>query len=236
MWFADLGPRLRARAGTPVIRAGTSAEIAAVAPSLADALIKPNAPLLVPANTNSCIAKPNMIPADGVTGQQGAPTRVTSESESHQRDSAGVTLVTLVTSVPPTAELDEVVPDSVAQRWREAIARIEGQDAPARVRSARWQQFIKDANTFIEEWAARATADGWDAVCLFGVLPEAPEAAIHVAGLVWLLQGDNVVAITASTASIMTRSGAIQTYYRRPSIRDAIPAWDLCNRVTGVTV
>jgi hypothetical protein len=43
-----------------------------------------------------------------------------------------------------------------------------------------------------------------------------PFARIDQAGLLWVLNGANLVALTENTATIETRTGARQTYRRRP--------------------
>jgi hypothetical protein len=50
---------------------------------------------------------------------------------------------------------------------------------------------------------------------LFGCDDVRPFARIDLQGLPWLLKGDRLVAITANTAIIETKSGARQTYRRR---------------------
>ena len=46
------------------------------------------------------------------------------------------------------------------------------------------------------------------------------------AGLVILLHGDELAALTADTARIRTSSGALLTYYRRPR-PGAVPLWEI---------
>ena len=43
-----------------------------------------------------------------------------------------------------------------------------------------------------------------------------PFARIDQAGLLWVLNGAKLVALTENTATIETRTGALQTYRRRP--------------------
>jgi hypothetical protein len=51
---------------------------------------------------------------------------------------------------------------------------------------------------------------GWMAVELFGLHPDAPMARYDRMGLIWLLQGEHVVALTATEARL---SGL--TFYRK---------------------
>ena len=97
---------------------------------------------------------------------------------------------------------------------------------PAGMRPDRWQEMIDDAGGFLDRWAVKAAALGWDTASVFGAHAERPVERVDCAGLVWLLHGDEVVAITADMARIRTRTGALQTYHRRPRPGVA-PLWEL---------
>jgi len=100
-------------------------------------------------------------------------------------------------------------------------------ECPAAVDSARWQQAIQDADSFIAKWGAQANALGWTARELFGLHPVPPRPAptyqrlarYDATGLIWLLQGCPVVALTDGEAAIQ-RSGAVVVYRkdRKPAL------------------
>ena len=92
---------------------------------------------------------------------------------------------------------------------------------PDYVPEDRWHQAIADAATFISEWGAQAQAFRWTKRELFG-LPDVPDrprpnyqrlSRYDQIGLVWLLQGRHVVALTKDTAVIETANGTV--VYRR---------------------
>jgi hypothetical protein len=93
---------------------------------------------------------------------------------------------------------------------------------PALVPAARWQQAIEDGRSFLAKWGRQAEALGWTARDLFGL--HQPPAKPHPSysrlsrndhtGLVWLLDGRKVLALTAETAAIHNPSGSITTYRR----------------------
>jgi hypothetical protein len=88
-------------------------------------------------------------------------------------------------------------------------------DVPAR----RWRQFLADVGGFIASgFAEQAAALGWSEVDLYGCDDTRPFARIDQAGLLWSLNGDRLVAITANAATIETRTGARQTWRRRPAV------------------
>jgi hypothetical protein len=93
---------------------------------------------------------------------------------------------------------------------------------PALVPVDRWQAAVEDGRAFLARWGEQAEALGWTARDLFGL--HQPPAQPHPSyrrlsrydetGLIWLLQGRPVVALTDATAAIQNPTAAI-TVYRR---------------------
>lgn len=96
---------------------------------------------------------------------------------------------------------------------------LEGR-CPDYVDMERWQQAVTDGRKFLASWGDQATALGWKPKEVFG-LPT-PPAKPHPSysrlsrydetGLVWLLEGKAVVAMSSSTAAIRHPSGSITNY------------------------
>jgi len=109
---------------------------------------------------------------------------------------------------------------TVAGHWYENTLEALRLRCPEFVEADRWQQAVRDADCFLDVWGAQATALGWSARDLFGLhpTPERPGANYQrlarydCTGLIWLLQGRLVVALTADTAAIQVKSGGILTY------------------------
>jgi hypothetical protein len=86
----------------------------------------------------------------------------------------------------------------------------------------RWRAAVEDGRRFLARWGEQAEALGWTATDLFGL--HKPLAKPHPSysrlsrydeiGLIWLLQGRPVVALTEATAAIHSPTAAI-TVYRR---------------------
>ena len=92
----------------------------------------------------------------------------------------------------------------------------------------RWLRFIDDCGRFLDEgWAACAEALGWGPLDLFGCNRDKPFARISQAGLLWLLEGRKLLALTADTAAIATHSGGKLTFYRRLLETGGVLAWEL---------
>jgi len=85
----------------------------------------------------------------------------------------------------------------------------------------RWSELLADAETFLARWGKAAQQLGWIALDLFSVHPLAPAARIGCWGLILFVRGGDVVALTASAATIRHRSAAVLTY-RRADQTDAI--------------
>ena len=93
---------------------------------------------------------------------------------------------------------------------------------PELVPVACWQHADEDGRRFLARWGKQAEALGWTARDLFGL--QTPPAEPHPSysrlsrydetGLIWLLQGRPVIALTETTAAIQNPTWAI-TIYRR---------------------
>jgi hypothetical protein len=114
------------------------------------------------------------------------------------------------------------------QSWIDGVAQLDAERVPGDVPPRRWRQFIYDAARFLDSgFAAQAAALDWDALDLFGCDQKRPYARIDNAGLIWLLNGDRLVALTEQSARIETKSGATLTYYRKPGGLGRALAWEL---------
>jgi hypothetical protein len=99
---------------------------------------------------------------------------------------------------------------------------------PALVPDDRWRQAVKDGRQFLAAWGEQAHTLGWTARELFGLHPipshPAPSyerlARYDATGLIWLLRGRPVIALTASEAAIRGHSGATVTYrkHNKPAL------------------
>lgn len=98
---------------------------------------------------------------------------------------------------------------------------------PELVEPERWLQAINDAEAFLTVWGAQAGALGWTARELFGLHPVPAQSAAafrrlaryDTTGLIWLLQGRPVIALTETEAAIQS-AGAVVMYrkHRKPAL------------------
>jgi hypothetical protein len=105
--------------------------------------------------------------------------------------------------------------------YRDTLAALRSK-CPELIETDRWQQAVRDAETFLQRWSEQAQTLGWTARDLFGLhsVPDRPapsyrRLSCYVAtGLIWLLQGRPVTALTETAATFLASSGANLTYYR----------------------
>src|SRR5262249_1048698 len=82
---------------------------------------------------------------------------------------------------------------------------------------------VADGKTFLAKWGEQAQALGWTAKDLFGLVrvPDNAKPSFNrlsrydETGLIWLLDGRRVVALTEGTAAIQNPATASITMYRR---------------------
>jgi hypothetical protein len=116
----------------------------------------------------------------------------------------------------------------VPRIWAEGFARLDPNRPPGDVPLKRWQRLVDDVGRFLDSpFSTVAAALGWGPLDLFGCNRDRPFARIDQAGLLWLLNGDRLLALTEHTATIETRTGARQTYRRKPSEPGRVLAWEL---------
>ena len=122
------------------------------------------------------------------------------------------------------AEYDGKIP----REWAEGFARLDPDRPPADVPPRRWLQFVDDVGRFLDSrLAQQAAALGWGSFDLFGCDRDRPFARIDQAGLLWLPNGNRLVALSAEAAAVETRAGERLTYRRKRIEVGCVLAWEL---------
>lgn len=111
--------------------------------------------------------------------------------------------------------------NGMPREWAEGFATLCTIPPPALFNPDRWRQIVDDGGHFLDLWGRQAALLGWKALDVFGVNPAAPESRYDSMGLVPLLNGRRVSAITADTARI-ERGG---TFYRQNMNANSIAIW-----------
>lgn len=122
-------------------------------------------------------------------------------------------------------EYEGVIP----REWAEGFARLDPDRPSGDVPLKRWQRFVDDVGLFLDgPFCAVAKALGWGPHDLFGCDRGRPFARIDRAGLLWLVNGDKLVALSEDAAGIETRAGGERhTYRRKPAEPGRVLAWEL---------
>jgi hypothetical protein len=148
-------------------------------------------------------------------------------------------LLSLLSSTnPPATEIwDEAEEERAAiveydggapRAWAEALARLDPARPPCDIPPKRWLCFIDDCGRFLDDgWLPCAEALGWGPLDLFGCNRVKPFARIDHAGLLWLLNGQKLLALAANAAAIATASGGSLTFRRCPNEPGRVLAWEL---------
>jgi hypothetical protein len=106
-------------------------------------------------------------------------------------------------------------------RFGRTLSALEAR-CPDHIETGRWHQAVEDSRRFLARWGKQAEALGWTSRDLFGLHkpPDRPHPSYRrlsrydETGLIWLLGGREVVALTEATAAIQSSTGAITTYRR----------------------
>ena len=103
----------------------------------------------------------------------------------------------------------------IPSQWCGGVLRLGAMPPPRHCPEHAWKQLIVDAERFLDSWAPQAAGFGWRDWELFGCHRGAPWGRIQGMGLVLLLRGKELAALTESEAVIRTQAGARQTYRRK---------------------
>jgi hypothetical protein len=116
------------------------------------------------------------------------------------------------------------------REWSEGLIRLSTANSSHGFTLDRWRQLIDDGHAFLEQWGQQAARLGWQDTDLFGVHPTAPSARFDAMGLVPLMAGRNIIAMTTDTALLGTRKSPLT--YRRGSV-GAVCLWELIAHQSG---
>ncbi len=164
---------------------------------------------------NSVPTRENIVsPLDFEWGQPRASSgdRKAKESESFM---LGVPTVPTATTNFEEGRTAQIFEDNPAG-WHAILQGLEQMQAPDFAGAGRWSQVVEDADSLLSNWGRAAYDLGWNALDLFGVHAAAPAGRYDVMGLVMLLGGGRVFALTEQTAAFRRPSGSALTYRRKP--------------------
>jgi len=107
----------------------------------------------------------------------------------------------------------------IVQQWIEGVQRLDYVRCPIAVPLIRWHLFLGDCHSFLsssENWAERAAALGWNALALFGCHRTRPVEHLGSAGLLWVINGGNLLELYRDWVVIERQQDkSRQVYHRR---------------------
>ncbi len=115
------------------------------------------------------------------------------------------------------------------QEWLEGVSRLLGMSNPKTVAGDSWAVFMESCHAFMEgPWPGKAASMGWDAYDLFGCHNLKPVERVDRMGLLWILSGGRVAALTSESAVIEMPSGSRLTYRVKHTREPGdVLAWEL---------
>ena len=162
-----------------------------------------------------------IIPTTPTTSLQNATTAYPQNLQNPSSPSVPVPTPTLPGAPDGAGPTVEIELPAAGGRYRKAFTHLLV-EPPAHISVERWQQAVKDGRSFLHKWGEQAELLDWDSRDLFAL--DIPPADPHPSysrlsrydntGLCWMLQGKEVIAITADIATIRNPSTGAITVYR----------------------
>ncbi len=119
-------------------------------------------------------------------------------------------------------------PPGVPEEWVQVVADLLVMPPPMSCPPERRQTLREDTYTFLRDHAGRAHRLGWTALALFGVHSVKPWVRFDCMGLVPLLNGGRVTALSGIESVIEKPSGARMTFRRRGQVgTEVCLIWEL---------
>jgi hypothetical protein len=112
--------------------------------------------------------------------------------------------------------------DHLPAEWHAILDELKGSTPVKGFGDARWQSLIDDACSFLARWGEAAHLLGWTVLDLFGVHSVAPAARFDCVGLIPVLRGSSVVALTEASATIRGPSGSLLTYRKAAKAKSGV--------------
>ena len=156
------------------------------------------------------------------------PAKIISEGQNRQREPANpANLLISGTENRTSAPANPANLLNGFAEWRDGFAKLDPNRPPANFPSPWWRGIIRDAELFLPTWARQAAILGWTTLDLFGAHPRVPTARYSCMGLLLLVSGGRVVALTAESAVTEQQSGSRLTYTRHPPEAEHVALWEL---------
>ena len=102
----------------------------------------------------------------------------------------------------------------VPPEWRDGVARLTAMAPLPGFAPGRWATLVADAQAFLDLWAGQASGLDWATEEIFGCHRHVPAARYDAAGLVMMLGGGRIVAMTSDHATIENTRGARLRHHR----------------------
>lgn len=133
---------------------------------------------------------------------------------------------------PRDGQTTELLANGLPSSWVDGLAQLRAMESPDCFTSEQWRKLAEDAAKFLKEWGVGAASLGWSTHDLFGVDPIVPTVRFDAMGLIPILHGSSVIALTQNTATLRRETGAAQTF-RRIHKAPRISLWEIRRLTNG---
>lgn len=116
---------------------------------------------------------------------------------------------------------------SIPGDWAAGLSAMSKKPCPISVEAKRWLQLQRDAQRFVDQWGQQSAALGWSTLDIFGCHPTNPEHRFDQMGLIWIIAGAEIIAISAEVASIRNSAGTHQRVWKCAADGARVLLWDL---------
>ena len=173
-------------------------------------------------------SNPETGASPSIVGSQKTPTSLTDRTDKSIPQAFNLTADKADERPQPERVVLLHCPPGVPEAWVQGICDLLAMACPVSCPEERWNILREDSYRFLRDWAARAHELGWTGLDLFGVHPEKPWERFDAAGLVPVLNGAAIVALSNTEAVIEKPSGARVTWRRRGQVPGgACLIWEL---------
>ena len=139
--------------------------------------------------------------------------------------------------IPAPAPEPAPAPQGRAQHipaeWAKGLELLGTLPVPDFMTKYQWGRLVSDAQSFGRLWAPQAHSIGWTVQELFGCPANVARSIYLPCGVVYLLEGRNVLEIHTDRAVIENRDTRPHTYRREFDRTSCVPIWEAFSRATA---
>ena len=169
-----------------------------------------------------------VAPVAGVAETEGQRLeRMLSQPMSPLSATRGATLQTAVICGMRGHSEEPVATVASVASWTAGVDAMQAARVMPNLYHGQWRAVVRDALSFLQNWADDAVAAGWTTLDVFGVNPDPSHGRYDRLGLILMLAGRPIQSLDSETALIGPARQAPTTFRRRLRTGGAVPLWEV---------